>query len=92
MSLKKFILQKNQIAEMWGKGLTGWTIFPTDPKLLTPQHKKELADALLSALSPENLCCDGELRGAKLRTKTLMLNAAKADLEALGQKVEWDWA
>ena len=56
--------------------------------MLTVEHKKELADALLCALSPENLCCDGELRGAKLRAKSLMLNKAKEELEAMGQKVE----
>jgi len=92
MSLKKFIAQENRVAEMWGKGNPAWTVFPAKPADLTPAHKKELANRLLSALSPENLCCDGELRGAKLRSKSIMLNTAKADLEALGQKVEWDYA
>ena len=36
-------------------------------------------------LSPENLCCDGELRGAKLRAKSNMLNGAKADLQRLAE-------
>lgn len=89
MSLKKFIAQENRVAELWGKG--NWTVFPAVADL-TPEHKKELANRLLSALSPENLCCDGELRGAKLRAKSILLNTAKADLEALGQKVEWDYA
>jgi len=31
-------------------------------------------------LSPENLSCDGELRGRKLQQKAKMLNARKADL------------
>ena len=91
MSLKKFIAQENQLAEMWGKGNQAWTVFPTNPSELTDGNKKELAQRLLSALSPENLCCDGELRGAKLRAKANLLNAAKADLEAMGQKVEWDF-
>jgi hypothetical protein len=92
MSLKKFIAQENRVAELWGKGNPAWTVFPTKTEELTAAHKKELANRLLSALSPENLCCDGELRGAKLRAKSIMLNTAKADLEALGQKVEWDMA
>ena len=46
---------------------------------------------LLSDLSPEALTCDGELRGAKLLAKSRMLNQAKADLEAMGQKVEYNY-
>ena len=91
MSLKKFIAQENRVAELWAKGNPAWTVFPAVADL-TSEHKKELANRLLSGLSPENLCCDGELRGAKLRAKAALLNQAKADLEALGQKVEWDFA
>ena len=91
MSLKKFIAQENRGAELWGKGNPAWTVFPEKIADLTADHKKQLASRLLSALSPENLCCDGELRGAKLRSKAIMLNTAKADLEALGQKVEWEY-
>ena len=83
MSLRKYINQRNQMATLFG----GPAI---DPKNLTAEVKLELAKQLLCDLSPENLCCDGELRGARLRTKAQMLNAAKADLEALGQSVEWD--
>jgi len=83
MSLRKYIAQRNQMATLFGR--------PTiDPKNLTAEVKLELAKQVLCDLSPENLCCDGELRGAKLRAKAAMLNAAKADLEALGQPVEWD--
>jgi len=91
MSLKKFIKQENRVAELWGKGNPAWTVFPEKIADLTAEHKKQLASRLLSALSPENLCCDGELRGAKLRAKANLLNKAKADLEALGQKVEWEY-
>ena len=90
MSLKKFIVQTNRTTS-WFNSDPGAVVFPEDTKALTLEHKKELAQLLLSALSPENLCCDGELRGAKLRAKTALLNAAKSDLEALGQKVEWDY-
>lgn len=88
MSLKKFIAQENTMTSMFGR--PEWTVFPTKPADLTAAHKLELAQKLLGALSPENLCCDGELRGAKLRAKATLLNNAKRDLEALGQKVEWD--
>ena len=90
MSLKKFIAQENQMAALWGNGRL--PTYPENTSLLTPEQKKQLADNLLSALSPENLCCDGELRGARLRSKANLLNKAKSDLEALGQRVEWDFA
>jgi hypothetical protein len=88
MSLKKFIQQQNKFA----------AFFPTEPVYpektadLTAEQKKQLADCLLSCLSPESLTCDGELRGAKLISKARMLNQAKADLEAMGQKVEYDYS
>lgn len=87
MSLKKFVEQENRMNAMFRTSAK-----QLDVKQLTAGEKKDLALRLLSALSPENLCCDGELRGAKLRTKSIMLNQAKADLEAMGQRVEWDLA
>jgi hypothetical protein len=42
-------------------------------------------------LSPENLTCDGEFRGAKLRAKAAMLHGAKADLLKLGFKEPAYW-
>ena len=47
---------------------------------LTAQHRKELLEQIECDLSPENLCCDGELRGAALRKKAAMINGAKAEL------------
>jgi hypothetical protein len=84
MSLKKFIKQEN----MFDTFFTKEPAFPENPAQLTGDQKLQLAKRLLSALSPESLTCDGELRGTKLLTKARMLNQAKADLEALGQKVE----
>jgi len=79
--LTKYITQQNQFA----------SFFPTsrtfDVKKLTPEDKQHLLDKIEGDLSPENLCCDGELRGAKLQTKARMLNGAKAELEAMGFKV-----
>jgi hypothetical protein len=88
MSLKKFIKQENHIASFFAKA----PVFPENPANLTGEQKKQLADRLLTCLSPECMTCDGELRGAKLRTKSIMLNQAKADLEVLGQKVEYDYS
>jgi len=88
MSLKKYIASRNQLTALWGKA--GEPLLPTNPKDLTADQKRALARGLLSDLSPENLCCDGELRGAKLRAKTSLLNKAKSELEVMGQSVEWE--
>ena len=53
---------------------------------LSVEDRAKLLDALDSALSPENLCCDGELRGRALQQKSRMLNGALRELHALGSK------
>lgn len=50
---------------------------------LTRREINELLERLEGDLSPENLCCDGELRGAALQKKATMLNGAKRELETL---------
>lgn len=50
---------------------------------LTAKDRDELLAKLESELSPENLTCDGELRGAKLRAKAAMMNGAKSALERM---------
>jgi hypothetical protein len=44
-------------------------------------------DDLENDLSPENLTCDGELRGAKLVQKANKLKAAYSELQTLSYKV-----
>lgn len=46
----------------------------------THANKKALMEHLECDLSPENLCCDGELSGPALRQKAQYLNAVKAEL------------
>lgn len=73
-NLKKYIEQRN----VW----RGWQKKPPlDVKTLSIKDMNELFNAIDNALSPENLCCDGELRGAALTRKARMLNGAKAELE-----------
>lgn len=80
MSLTAYISQRNRINTMFGQMLL-------DHNNLTAEDKAALARQLESDLSPESLTCDGELRGAPLRAKAALLNKAKSQLEALGQKV-----
>ena len=80
MSLAAFISQRNRIRTMFGEMLL-------DHNNLTAADKQSLALDLQSALSPESLTCDGELRGAKLTAKAAMLNKARTELEAMGVNV-----
>jgi hypothetical protein len=78
-NLTAFVAQQNFHATLFGgKQL--------DVKNLTPADRAHLRDALDSALSPENLCCDGELRGRALQQKSKMLNGALRELAALEGK------
>ena len=78
-NLTAFVTQQNLHASVFGgKQL--------DVKSLTPVDRDQLRNALDSALSPENLCCDGELRGRALQQKSRMLNGALRELQALEGK------
>lgn len=73
--LAQYIAQKNLWRPMFKKP-------EIDPANISPREARELLDMLENDLSPENLCCDGELRGAALRAKTKMLNEARNALES----------
>lgn len=45
---------------------------------------QKLFGMLEGELSPENLCCDGELSSARVKVKATRLNGAVKDLEDLG--------
>lgn len=51
-----------------------------DASALTPTQIRDLFESLQCDLSPENLCCDGELRGVALKRKSAMLNGALREL------------
>jgi len=75
-NLTAFVAQQNFHASLFGgKQL--------DVNRLTPADRAQLRDALEAALSPENLCCDGELRGRALQQKSRMLNGARRELQSL---------
>ena len=78
-NLTAFVAQHNLHASVFGGK-------QFDVKNLTRADCDQLRDALDSALSPENLCCDGELRGRALQLKSRMLNGAMRELQALGSK------
>ncbi|NDH09607.1 MAG: hypothetical protein EBY16_08370 [Gammaproteobacteria bacterium] len=54
-----------------------------DVNNLTSRDIAELQDSLEAELSPENLCCDGELSGKALIQKSRWLQGALADLQKI---------
>ena len=72
--LVEYIEQRNRM-RMW------FNKTQYDPADLSAKDVQELLEQLENDLSPENLCCDGELRGEPLRRKTKMLHEARAALE-----------
>jgi hypothetical protein len=75
-NLKQYVEQKNRWSVLLGKT-------PIDVNKLTAAEAHWLLDSIECDLSPENLTCDGELRGMELRRKQRMLTEARDELEAI---------
>jgi len=85
-NLAKYIERKNAIAAIFGEKFNfGNPVL--DINNLTQADIKHLSDCLDGDLSPENLCCDGELRGPALAKKAAFLNACVKELAAVSKKV-----
>lgn len=57
-----------------------------DVNKLTDADAQKIWNRLDSNLSPENLTCDGELRGAAVTRRYKLYTAAQAELKSLGLK------
>lgn len=75
-NLKIYVEQKNFWNQLMKRPLM-------NAENLTPAQVRDLMDSIECDLSPENLTCDGELRGAKLLEKQRRLLGAKNDLETI---------
>jgi len=81
-NLTAYVAERNFMNKMFGR--RGEPILPNDVTKLSKAERDRLRDNLECDLSPENLCCDGELRGAALRAKAAKLNGALKELNKLG--------
>ena len=72
--LTQYIEQRNRMRMLFNQP-------QIDPTNISPREARELLDSIENNLSPENLTCDGELRGEPLRAKTKMLHEARRALE-----------
>ena len=66
----------------------GWLrMFGQEWSLENANDRQRIAQSLDSDLSPENLTCDGELRGAEVKKRYNFLTRAASELKALDPSV-----
>ncbi len=75
--LTKFVSEKNLWNNMFGREFM-------DLSKLDDTLAQKLFASLEGELSPENLCCDGEITAKQARTKAVLFNGAVRDLVKLG--------
>jgi len=79
-ALQKYVDQKNR----WNSIFKG-----KQYEIKTSKGRQEVADCLDSDLSPENLCCDGELSRSQVLTKQRALVAVVKELQKLDPSVKF---
>jgi hypothetical protein len=77
-ALKQFVDNRNKFNSVFG-------IAP----LIIGQHNQRIAEIIDSALSPENLTCDGELSRSQVNARYRELTAAASDLQKLDPTVKF---
>ena len=78
-TIESYVERKNS----WSK------LFGNKPlSLLNAQDRQRIAESLDADLSPENLTCDGELRGAELRDKQRYLLRCVNELISIDPSVQ----
>jgi hypothetical protein len=70
-TIEQYVKQKNEWNAIFGN---------KELSLLTTSDRQSIANMLESDLSPENLTCDGEVRGQALQQKARFLNRAAEEL------------
>lgn len=79
-ALETYVEQKNR----WG------AIFGSKPlSLLNAADRQKIAESLDADLSPENLTCDGEVRGQALREKHAYLTRCAQELLSIDPAVKF---
>jgi hypothetical protein len=73
-TIEQYVKQKNEWNAIFGY---------KELSLLTTSDRQRIADMLESDLSPENLTCDGEVRGAALVRKSTFLYRCAHELMSI---------
>jgi len=69
-NLAQYIARQNFMSKLFGTPAI-------DPNNIKPADARRLLDSIEADLSPENLCCDGEISGAEVRRKAKFLAACQ---------------
>ena len=77
-TLEQYVEQKNRFAKIFGSKTLS---------LLNAKDRQRIADSLDSDMSPENLTCDGEVRGTALMAKSKFLFRCRAELQSIDPSV-----
>jgi hypothetical protein len=77
-TIEKYVQQKNEWNSIFGK-------MPLT--LDTTSDRQRIADMLESDLSPENMSCDGEIRGQALQQKFRFLSRAAEELLSIDRNL-----
>jgi hypothetical protein len=79
-ALAQFVKQRNAFNSIFGNA-------PLD--LTVAADRQKIADIIDSALSPENLTCDGELSAGQVRSRYKELTTVAKELKALDPSVKF---
>jgi hypothetical protein len=77
-NLEQYVESRNAWAKIFGN---------KELSLLNAKDRQTIANAIDADLSPENLTCDGEVRGAALQNKFNFLNRCAAELASIDPSV-----
>jgi hypothetical protein len=77
-NLEQYVERKNKMAALFGSKMVS---------LLRAEDRQKIADSIDSDLSPENLTCDGEVRGAQLQAKYRYLTRCAEELLSIDPTV-----
>jgi hypothetical protein len=77
-TLEAYVEQRNRFNDLFGKPALS---------LLNAKDRQRIADMIDGDLSPENLTCDGELRGSAVQQKYRMLTRAAQELQSIDPSV-----
>jgi len=77
-TLEQYVERKNKMAALFGSKMVS---------LLRAEDRQRIAASLDADLSPENLTCDGEVRGAELQAKARFLQRAAQELISIDPTV-----
>lgn len=80
-ALAQFVKQRNAFNKMFSNK-------PLD--LTVAADRQKIADIIDSALSPENLTCDGELSASQVRARYKELTAVARELKQLDPSVKFN--